>query len=89
MGNESHGQITDESHFHVHVVCEAFEGLSRIARHRLVNKLCSGGDGALKFHALRLTVRTPEQWDKSAAPPEAPKCTGRGDGRGPTDLSQI
>ncbi|CAE6948362.1 unnamed protein product [Symbiodinium sp. CCMP2456] len=37
--NESHGKKSDESHFHVLIVSEAFEGLKPLARHRLVNGL--------------------------------------------------
>merc|ERR1719230_551029 len=54
--NESHGRQTDESHFHVFVVSDAFEGKKPIARHRLVNQLFTGSDFALKFHSLRITA---------------------------------
>eukprot|EP00959_Pyramimonas_sp_CCMP1952_P466686 9490373-Pyramimonas_sp.AAC.2 len=35
--NESHGRQEDESHFHVLLVAEAFEGVNLIGRHRLVH----------------------------------------------------
>merc|ERR1712008_34634 len=86
--NESHGKITDESHFHVFVVLKSFEGKRLIQRHRLVNDLLTK-DGSLPFHSLRITPRTPEQWAHEKGVPAAPKCTGKGDGRGPTDTSAL
>mmetsp|Transcript_101576 Transcript_101576/g.291567 ORF Transcript_101576/g.291567 Transcript_101576/m.291567 type:complete len:166 (+) Transcript_101576:118-615(+) len=80
--NESHGRQSDESHFHVLVVSEAFEGLSPLARHRK--------DGALKFHSLRITAQTPSGWARDSVVPSAPGCTGKGDGRGKvTDTSSL
>mmetsp|Transcript_51577 Transcript_51577/g.149779 ORF Transcript_51577/g.149779 Transcript_51577/m.149779 type:complete len:146 (-) Transcript_51577:49-486(-) len=89
VANESHGRATDESHFHVLVVSEEFNGLKALERHRLVNQLFTGEDGALKFHSLRITAKTPEVWAKNQTAPEAPKCTGKGDGRSPTDASAL
>merc|ERR1719160_1465895 len=86
--NESHGKITDESHFHVFVVSKGFEGKRLIQRHRLVNDLLMK-DGSLPFHSLRITPRTPDQWAKDKAVPAAPKCTGKGDARGPTDTTTL
>merc|ERR1712187_316894 len=80
--NESHGKAADESHFHVLVVADAFDGLKAVQRHRLVSRLFTGEDGTLKFHSLRITAKTAEQWAKDTSAPAAPKCTGRGDGRG-------
>ena len=49
-----------ESHFAVEIVSEAFAGLSRIARHRLVHEVLaeelSGG-----VHALAISARTPQE----------------------------
>lgn len=86
--NESHGQITDESHFHVLVVSKSFEGKSALQRHRLVNELLMK-DGKMPFHALRITARTPEEWVENKVVPVAPECTGKGDGRGPTDINAL
>jgi stress-induced morphogen len=72
--NESHGKVENESHFHVHIVSNSFEGLSLLKRHRLVNEVLTGKDGVLPFHSLRITAQTVAQ-----APPAAPKCKG-GDG---------
>jgi stress-induced morphogen len=49
-----------ETHYSVLLVSEAFEGLTRIARHRAVHDLLAAEfDGGL--HALALTLRTPEE----------------------------
>jgi len=44
-----------ESHFRIYIVADAFEGKSRIARHRLINGLLAdelkGGVHALALHA--------------------------------------
>ena len=37
VANESHGRQEDESHFHVLIVDEAFDGVKLIQRHRLVS----------------------------------------------------
>lgn len=49
-----------ESHFRVLVVSEQFEGLSRIARQRLVNDLLRE-ELAGPIHALALKTLTPEE----------------------------
>ncbi|MBY0256503.1 BolA family transcriptional regulator [Methylobacterium sp. J-078] len=49
-----------ETHFRLNVVAAAFEGKSRVERHRLVNAVL---DPAFKrgLHALALRVRTPAE----------------------------
>ncbi len=47
-----------ETHYSVLVVSPRFEGLGRIARHRLVNQAVQPEFGA-GLHALALTLRTP------------------------------
>jgi BolA protein len=86
--NESHGRHEDESHFHVLVVSESFEGMTPIKRHRAVQALLTDDTGKLPFHSLRLTTKTPAQYGVDPSAPAAPKCTGKGDGRGPSDLAQ-
>lgn len=56
-GDKRHG---NESHFRVEVVSAAFEGKSRIERHRLVNDLLAQ---ELKegLHALAVSARTPAE----------------------------
>mmetsp|Transcript_15978 Transcript_15978/g.34585 ORF Transcript_15978/g.34585 Transcript_15978/m.34585 type:complete len:222 (+) Transcript_15978:83-748(+) len=88
--NESHGKQSDESHFHVVVVSGAFENVGKLARHRMVSKHFTNDDGALKFHSLRITAQTPDAWAANSKLAAAPKCTGKGDGRGKvTDSSAL
>jgi BolA family transcriptional regulator, general stress-responsive regulator len=49
---------TGESHFRVLVVSPKFAGLSRVARHRLVNETLAGLVGG-KVHALALNAFAP------------------------------
>ena len=46
-----------ESHFHVTITSDAFQGLSRIARHRAVHKAI-GPELVGRIHALGLTIRS-------------------------------
>lgn len=88
--NESHGRIQDESHFHVLVVAQKFAQVkSRIQCHRLVQDLFVDENKQLKFHSLRLTTKTPDQWEKNQHIANAPKCTGKGDGRSPTNTETL
>lgn len=49
-----------ESHFRVVVVSAAFEGRSRVERHRMVNRLLEE-ELAERVHALALRTLTPEE----------------------------
>lgn len=49
-----------ETHFRLNVVSAAFEGRSRVDRHRLVNGLLAGAF-ARGLHALAVTARTPAE----------------------------
>ena len=49
---------TGESHFRVLIVADAFTGLSRIARHRLVNEILADEVGK-RVHALALNTYAP------------------------------
>jgi BolA protein len=59
-GHRGHQGASAESHFDVHIVSEAFVGMSRIARHRAVNS-------ALKplfeegLHALSIVALSPQE----------------------------
>lgn len=49
-----------ETHFHIHIVSEAFGGKSRVERHRMVNKAVAElMDNPV--HALALTTLTPDE----------------------------
>merc|ERR1712217_202370 len=84
--NESHGKHSDESHFHVVVVSEKFEGMRLLERQRTINKLFTDQSGAMLFHALRITAKTPTQWAENSKVPAAPSCSGKGDGRVASDI---
>jgi stress-induced morphogen len=76
--NESHmhsGPPGRESHFKVTVVSEKFHGLAVLARHRAVNTALAE---ELKngIHALSITARSPEQWEKDSTVAKSPACLG-------------
>ena len=49
-----------ETHFHVDIVSPAFEGKSRVERHRLVNESLSGAFER-GVHALAINARAPAE----------------------------
>jgi BolA family transcriptional regulator, general stress-responsive regulator len=49
-----------ETHFRVNIVCDAFEGKSRIERHRMINATLAA-ELAGPVHALALTAKTPAE----------------------------
>jgi len=49
-----------ESHFRVEVVSGAFDGKSRLERHRMVNALLAD-ELAGRVHALAISARTPQE----------------------------
>ena len=49
-----------ETHFRVHIVSSAFEGKSRIERHRMINALLAD-DLAAGVHALALKTQAPDE----------------------------
>lgn len=53
-----------ETHFKVTVVSLQFINLTRIERHRLLNKLLAE-EFDLGLHALSLHLYTPEEWEKN------------------------
>ena len=55
-----------ETHYTVLLVSGAFEGLSRVARHRAVNEAVSA-EFAGGLHALSLVLRTPEEQEQEQA----------------------
>jgi stress-induced morphogen len=60
MGQGDIGQ----THFSVLLVCEAFRGMTRVARSRAVHAAIAEEFGAVEaggMHALALTLRTPEE----------------------------
>ena len=51
---------TGESHFIVKIVSDAFEGQSRIARHRMIHEILSAEMEA-SIHALSIKAQTPSE----------------------------
>lgn len=66
-----------ESHFKVTLVSPLFEGMNRVGRHRVVNKvLADEFNGGL--HALALHTHAPDEWAALAGSPDSPPCLGGG-----------
>ncbi len=55
-----------ESHFRVHVVSKAFEGMNRVARQRAVNAVLKDLLAG-PIHALAMKTLTPEEAEKEKA----------------------
>lgn len=79
--DESHGHKSGagaQTHFRVIVVSDAFEGTSRVARHRQINALLSD-ELAGPVHALAIEAVTPSRWAANGgAKLDAPPCRGGG-----------
>ena len=77
--NESHNHsvpANSETHFKVTIVCEEFEGLRLIMRHRLINELLAE-ELAGPVHALAMHTYTPTQWaEKNHLSPDSAECLG-------------
>jgi len=77
--NESHNHsvpANSETHFKVTIVCEEFEGIRLIMRHRLVNDILAE-ELAGPVHALAMHTYTPSQWaEKNNISPDSAKCMG-------------
>jgi len=64
--NESHlhaghgDHVGGESHFRVHIVSEAFNGKSRLERHRMINALLAM-ELRDHVHALAIHANTPDE----------------------------
>ena len=76
--NESHMHNVppdSETHFKVVLVSPAFEGLRKVARHRLVYAEL-GAELAGPVHALALHTYTVGEWQARGAAPLSPQCLG-------------
>lgn len=74
--NESHRHhVPDnsETHFRLVIVSSLFESLSRIDRHRLINKLLAE-ELQNGLHALTLHLFTEEEWKTRKMVPASPAC---------------
>jgi len=52
--------LSGESHFRVHIVSDAFNGKSRLERHRMINALLAA-ELRDHVHALAIHANTPEE----------------------------
>lgn len=57
----------DGHHFQALIVSPAFEGLSLIQRHRMVNEVLSGHLDSGVLHAISMRTLTPEQYEAERA----------------------
>lgn len=63
-----------ETHFKVITVCDQFETLTVLARHRLVNQILQN-EFDTGMHALSLLLYTPNEWEKKGGSiPSSPTC---------------
>lgn len=63
-----------QTHFKVTLVTAQFKGLTRIARHRIINKLLSN-EFDTGLHALSLHLFTSEEWEKkNQSVADSPAC---------------
>ena len=53
-----------------------FKGMTRIDQHRKVNEILKDEMGD-PIHALSITTKTPEQWQKSQKVNQSPACLGK------------
>ena len=78
--NESHMHNVapgSESHFKVTIVCEDFDDLMLIKRHRLVNTALA--QEIQQIHALALHTLTPAEWStRQGKVADSPNCRGGG-----------
>lgn len=75
--NESAGHAVpagSESHFRIIVVSRRFEGMSRLARHRMVQQALAAP--AAKVKAIAMRPFTPEEWQQGEGQDAAPHCRG-------------
>ena len=64
-GHQESFDGTGETHLRVRIVAEAFDGMSRVERHRAINSIAA--DSLEKgLHALAIDARTPQE--AAAAP---------------------
>ncbi len=76
--NESHMHSVpkgSETHFRVVVAAAAFEGKSRIERHRAVQRAL-GDEFRSGLHALTISAFSAKEWAEQPEVPASPACLG-------------
>lgn len=75
--DESHRHqvpVGAETHFKITAVSTCFDGLNRVARHRVVNTLLAD-EFSNGLHALSLHLYTPKEWiQQQSLVPASPAC---------------
>ena len=66
--------VGSESHFKVFIVCDKFEGLLPLHRHRLVNKAVA--ETITKIHAFSVETRSPLEYANDQSITDTPNCLG-------------
>jgi BolA protein len=61
--NRHHVPENSETHFKIVIVSAAFHGLTRVARHRLVNTKLNN-EFKMGLHALSLHLYSPNEWQQ-------------------------
>jgi len=56
-----------DQHYSAVVVAPAFEGMSRLERHRMIYALFGGAMATQEIHALSITARTPGERQRATA----------------------
>lgn len=62
-----------ETHFKIIAVSTQFNGLNRVARHRLINS-CIAQEFNTGLHALSLHTYTPDEWRSKSEVIASPQC---------------
>ena len=57
---------------------DTFKGMTKIQQHRKVNEILKDEMGN-PIHALSISTKTPEQWQKSQHINQSPACLGKRD----------
>jgi BolA protein len=74
--NESHlHNVPKGSETHFKVASAAFEGKSRVDRHRAVQRAL-GDQFRAGLHALTITAMSPDEWQADPTSPASPPCLG-------------
>lgn len=55
---------TENTHFNITIVSSIFTGMRLIDRHRAIHNSLKAGF-ALTLHALKITAKTPDEWDNA------------------------
>ncbi|CAK9296521.1 unnamed protein product [Gordionus sp. m RMFG-2023] len=63
------------THFKIVIVCDNFENIPLIQRHRLINQILTD-ELKTTIHALSIVAQTSSQWNKNSIISKSPACLG-------------